>query len=150
MEVKLVSVKNNPLLNRKEVDFLVETKMQAKTPTRTDIKKSIADQMKISEEIVFIKKMQTLTGSNMTIGIANIYDSITQANLIEAERIELEEDKLTVIEYAKLVDEIEILTTENNKLKNKNSKLQYQIEELKTKLKYDDAYTEFLKKLESS
>jgi small subunit ribosomal protein S24e len=87
MEVKLVSVKNNPLLNRKEVDFIVETKMQAKTPTRTDIKKSIADQMKISEEIVFIKKMQTLTGSNMTVGIANIYDSTTQANLIEADHI---------------------------------------------------------------
>ena len=87
MEVKLVSVKNNPLLNRKEVDFLVETKTQVKTPSRANIKKSIADQMKISEEIVFIKKMQTLTGSNMTVGIANVYDSTTQANLIEADHI---------------------------------------------------------------
>ena len=87
MEVKLVSIKNNPLLNRKEVDFLVETKKQTKTPSRTDIKRSIADQMKISEDIVFIKKMQTLTGSNITVGIANIYDSTAQANLIEADHI---------------------------------------------------------------
>ena len=87
MEIKLVSVKNNPLLNRKEVDFLVETKIQAKTPSRAEIKKSIADQMKISEEFVFIKKMQTLTGSNMTVGIANVYDTSTQAELIEADHI---------------------------------------------------------------
>lgn len=87
MEVKLVSIKKNPLLNRKEVDFLVETKTQTKTPSRADIKKSIAEQMKISEDIVFIKKMQTLTGSSMTVGIANIYDSTTQANLIEADHI---------------------------------------------------------------
>ena len=85
MEVKLVSIKKNPLLNRKEVDFIVETKMQTKTPSRADIKKSIAEQMKISEDIVFIKKMQTLTGSSMTVGIANIYDSTTQSNLIEAD-----------------------------------------------------------------
>jgi ribosomal protein S24E len=87
MEVKLVSVKKNTLLNRKEVDFLVETKNQAKTPSRSDIKNSIAEEMKVSEEIIFIKKMKTLTGSNMTVGIANIYDSIAQANLIEADHI---------------------------------------------------------------
>jgi ribosomal protein S24E len=83
MEIKLVSIKKNPLLNRKEVDFLVETK----TPSRVEIKKSIADEMKISEEIIFIKKMQTLTGSNITVGIANIYDTLKQANLIEPDHI---------------------------------------------------------------
>ena len=87
MEVKLVSVKKNPLLNRKEVDFLVETKIQAKTPSRADIKKSIAYQIKSAEDLVFIKKMQTLTGSNITVGIANIYDSTIEANLIEADHI---------------------------------------------------------------
>ena len=87
MEVKLVSIKNNPLLNRKEVDFIVETKTQTNTPARADIKKSIADQIKSAEELVFIKKMQTLTGSNITVGIANIYDSTIEANLIEADHI---------------------------------------------------------------
>lgn len=87
MEVKLVSVKKNPLLNRKEVNFLVETIKQAKTPSKSDVKKSIAEEMKVSEEIIFIKKMQTLTGSNMTVGIANIYDSVKHANLIEADHI---------------------------------------------------------------
>ena len=52
MEIKVVSIKKNPLLSRKEVDFLVETKSKTKTPSRVDIKKSIADKMKLSEEIV--------------------------------------------------------------------------------------------------
>jgi ribosomal protein S24E len=85
MEIKLVSVKKNPLLNRKEVDFLVEQK--TKTPSRLEIKKSIADELKVSEEIVFVKKMRTLTGSNITVGIANIYDSIKHADLIESDHI---------------------------------------------------------------
>ena len=85
MEIKLVSIKKNPLLNRKDVDFLVETK--TKTPSRVEIKKSIADEMKLSEEIIFIKKMQTLTGSHITVGIANIYDTSKQANLIEPDYI---------------------------------------------------------------
>ena len=83
MEIKLVSIKKNPLLGRKEVDFLVETK----TPTRIAIKKNIADKMKISKEKVFIKKMRTLTGSNITVGIANIYETSKQADLIEADHI---------------------------------------------------------------
>jgi small subunit ribosomal protein S24e len=87
MEIKVVSINKNPLLSRKEVDFLVETKSKTKTPSRVDVKKSIADKMKISEDIVFIKKMRTLTGSNITVGIANIYDTRTQANLIEANHI---------------------------------------------------------------
>jgi small subunit ribosomal protein S24e len=87
MEIKVVSIKKNPLLSRKEVDFLVETKSKTKTPSRVDIKKSIADKMKLSEEIIFIKKMQTLTGSNITVGIANIYDTPKQANLIEPDHI---------------------------------------------------------------
>ena len=83
MEIKLVSVKKNPLLSRTEVDFLVETN----TPSRAIIKKAISDKMKKSEEFVFIKKMQTLTGSNITIGIANIYDTVKKADLIESDHI---------------------------------------------------------------
>jgi ribosomal protein S24E len=87
MEIKVVSIKKNLLLKRKEVDFLVETKSKTKTPSRVDIKKNIADKLKIEGKLVFIKKMQTLTGSNITVGIANIYDTFKQANLIEANHI---------------------------------------------------------------
>jgi ribosomal protein S24E len=87
MEIKLVSVKKNPLLNRKEVDFLVEQKSKTKTPSRLEIKKRIADKLKSSEDLVFVKKMQTLTGSHITVGIANIYETSKHADLIESNHI---------------------------------------------------------------
>ena len=86
MEIKFVSVKKNPLLNRKEVDFLIE-QYSTKTPSRLEIKRKIAAEMKSSEETVFIKKMKTLTGSNITVGIANIYETSKTAELIEPEHI---------------------------------------------------------------
>jgi len=86
MEIKFVSVKKNPLLNRKEVDFLIEQYSKT-TPSRLEIKRKIAVELKSPEETVFVKKMQTLTGSNITVGIANIYDNTKHADLIEAKHI---------------------------------------------------------------
>ena len=118
-------------------------KLSADDTEKYQLKDKLDAALKVNTEL-------TRSNNKLRSEIQQHGDLTRRANLIEAERIELEEDKLTVSEYAKLVEEIEILTTENNKLKNKNSKLQYTIEELKTKLKYDDAYTEFLKKLERS
>ena len=118
-------------------------KLSADDTEKYQLKDKLDAALKVNQEL-------TRANNKFRSEIKQHGDLTRRANLIEAERIELEEDKLTVSEYAKLVDEIDILRTENNKLKNKNSKLQYTIEELKTKLKYDDAYTEFLKKLESS
>ena len=118
-------------------------KLSADDTEKYQLKDKLDAALKVNQEL-------TRANNKFRSEIKQHGDLTKRAKLIEAERIELEEDKLTVSEYAKLVDEIDILRTENNKLKNKNSKLQYTIEELKTKLKYDDAYTEFLKKLESS
>ena len=86
MEIKFVSVKKNPLLNRKEVDFLIEQYSKT-TPSRLEIKRKIAAELKTTEETVFVKKMQTLTGSNITVGIANIYENIKHADFIESKHI---------------------------------------------------------------
>jgi small subunit ribosomal protein S24e len=82
MEIKIVSKKDNPLLKRKEVQFTVEHK-QGKTPVRLDIKRSIAGELQVADKLVFIKKMKTMTGTNTTVGIANAYESESQAKLIE-------------------------------------------------------------------
>jgi small subunit ribosomal protein S24e len=87
MEVKIVSAKENPLLKRKEVNFRVEQGPQEKTPPRLEVKKILAAELKISEEMVFIEKMQTLTGTNVAVGVANAYETMEQAKLIEPEYI---------------------------------------------------------------
>lgn len=86
MEIKIISKKENPLLKRKEVQFRVEHS-QGKTPVRLDIKRSIASELQLSDKLVFIKRMRTLTGTNTTLGFANAYESIDQAKFIEPEYI---------------------------------------------------------------
>ena len=87
MEVKIVSTKENPLLKRKEVDFRIEQDLKGKTPARLEVKKALADKLKINEELIFVKKMRTMTGTNTAVGIANAYEKIEQAKFIEPEYI---------------------------------------------------------------
>ena len=82
MEVKIVSKKENPLLKRKEVKSTV-VHTQGKTPARLDINRSIASELQISDKLVFVKKMKTMTGTNTTVGEANAYETEVQAKLIE-------------------------------------------------------------------
>jgi small subunit ribosomal protein S24e len=83
MEVKIVSTKDNPLLKRKEVGFRVEHGPKGKTPARLEVKKAVAAELKISEEMVFVKRMRTMTGTNTAVGIANAYETVEQAKFIE-------------------------------------------------------------------
>ena len=87
MEVKIVSTKKNSLLKRKEVDFRVDQGLKGKTPTRLEVKKAIAAQLKMKDELVFIKKMKTMTGTNIAVGVANAYETLEQAKFIEPEYI---------------------------------------------------------------
>jgi small subunit ribosomal protein S24e len=87
MEVKIVSAKENPLLKRKEVAFRVEHGPQGKTPGRLEVKRALAAELKVGEELVFVEKMQTLTGTNTAVGVANAYETLKQAKLIEPEYI---------------------------------------------------------------
>jgi small subunit ribosomal protein S24e len=87
MEVKIVSAKENPLLKRKEVAFKIEHGSKEKTPPRLEVKKAIAAELKISEELVFVEKMRTMTGTSIAVGVANVYETVEQAKLTEPEYI---------------------------------------------------------------
>ena len=87
MEVKIVSTKKNSLLKRKELDFRVEQGPKGKTPERLEVKKAIAAELKVNENLVFIKKMKTKTGTTTAVGVANAYETVEQANFIEPDYI---------------------------------------------------------------
>jgi small subunit ribosomal protein S24e len=87
MEVKVTSEKQNPMLKRKEINFQVEHEQTGSTPTRVEIRKAIAAATKTDESVVFVKKFETKTGTHTALGIANIYDTVEQAKLIEPEYI---------------------------------------------------------------
>ena len=81
MQVKIDSTKDNPLLKRKEVGFTIIQGPKEKTPPRLEVKKAVATEMKIGDEVVFIKHMRTKTGTSITEGVANVYQSVNQENL---------------------------------------------------------------------
>lgn len=87
VEIKIISETENPLLKRKEVVFQVEHSQTGSTPPRAEVRAAIAKALKKDLDVVFIKKMETKTGTRMAVGIANIYDSFDCAKLIEPEYI---------------------------------------------------------------
>ena len=87
MQVKIDSTKDNPLLKRKEVGFTIVSGPKEKTPQRLEVKKAIAVEMKLGNDVVFVKRMRTKTGTSITVGVANVYESVNQAKLVEPEYI---------------------------------------------------------------
>lgn len=87
MELKIISEKNNPLLKRREVQFQVEHTQTGGSPSRMEIRNALANILKIDQNLVFVKKVETKTGTHMALGLANAYDSFEQAKFIEPEYI---------------------------------------------------------------
>jgi len=87
MEVEIISVKNNPLLQRREVHFHVKHNQIGSTPPRLEVGKAVATALKTNADLVFVKKFETKTGTHMAAGVANVYDSVEQAMFIEPEYI---------------------------------------------------------------
>jgi len=87
MEIKIVSSKENQLLKRREVGFTITQGIKEKTPNRRDVKIAVANAVQVKENVVYIKSMETLTGTNITNGSANVYRSVEQAQVVEPEYI---------------------------------------------------------------
>jgi|SRR3989304_9927414 len=87
MGVKIVSQKENPLLKRKEVSFQVEHKQEGSTPPRLEIRKAVAEALGADGKLVFIKKFETKTGTQIAVGTAHVYETVEQANFIEPEYV---------------------------------------------------------------
>ena len=87
MQIKVESTKDNPLLKRREVDFTIIQGPKEKTPQRLEVKKALAAELKIGDDVVFIKRMRTKTGTNITQGVANVYQKAEQAKLVEPDYI---------------------------------------------------------------
>ena len=87
MKIKVTSQQNNPLLKRIEVNFKIELAEKGGTPSRLEVRKMLAEELKADLERVYIKKMETKTGDITAFGKANVYETIEQAKLVEPEHI---------------------------------------------------------------
>ena len=84
MDIKLTSVKRNPLFNRQEVEFEV---VQAKTPSRSNVRIGIAVALKTELDQVYVREIVTKSGTHVTVGSAHVYDDAAQALKIEPKYI---------------------------------------------------------------
>ncbi len=87
METRVVSEKENPLLRRKEVKFQIEHKKPGTTPSRFEARSFIATKLKVKPDTVYVKRIETKTGTKTTVGHANIYDSVENAHRFEPQYI---------------------------------------------------------------
>lgn len=87
MKLKVTTQNYNPLLKRKEVTFEVEHAPKEGTPTRVEMRKSLAENLKANIDLIFIKQAVTKKGSMLTVGEANIYDTQEQVKIVEADHI---------------------------------------------------------------
>lgn len=87
MRIKITSQEQNPLLKRTDITFEVEHKETRGTPSRLEVRKELASKLKRNTELVYVKKMETRTGTMTATGKATAYDSVEQAKLVEPEHI---------------------------------------------------------------
>lgn len=87
MEIKIISDHEKQLLKRKEVYFKVKHDKTGGTPPRLEVRRAIANALKTKVDLVFVKKLETETGTHVAVGFANVYDTMDQARLVEPEYI---------------------------------------------------------------
>lgn len=87
MKLKITTQNYNPLLKRKEVAFEVEHALKEGTPTRAEMRRSLAESLKANVDLIFIIQATTKRGSMLTVGEANVYDTQEQVKIVEAKHI---------------------------------------------------------------
>lgn len=86
MKIKISSRRRNELLNRREITFEILHE-KGGTPSRLEVREQIATLLGTRIDCVYVKKMETRTGSLVTVGEANVYDSDEQAKYTEPDYI---------------------------------------------------------------
>jgi len=72
------------LIGRKEIEF--EIKVQA-TPSRAEVRRDIAVIMKTDLDKVWVRQIETKTGTHTTVGLVHVYDDAAKALQVEPEHI---------------------------------------------------------------
>ena len=86
MELEIISKKENPLLDRVEVNFKV-THLKENTPKRKDIRDVIAEELSVPKDRIVIDHMNTEFGKPETMGYAKVYKKKEAAQQIETKAV---------------------------------------------------------------
>lgn len=84
MKIRMISTRFNPLLDRREISFEM---VEEVTPSRERVRKELAETLKVDLEKVWVRKLETQTGTHRTVGLAHVYESEARALKIEPKHI---------------------------------------------------------------
>jgi len=84
VKLELTSTKINKVIGRKELSFKI---VEASTPSRADVRREIAVLMRTEPDNVYVRTLQTKSGTRVTTGIANVYNNASTALAVEPKHI---------------------------------------------------------------
>lgn len=82
MQIEIEGRHKNILLHREEINFEILGVKQ--TPSRAEIRKTLAGQLGVEEELVMIDEINHEFGSMHVVGFAKKYDSVEELKKIES------------------------------------------------------------------
>ncbi len=92
MELEIQNKRENPLLNRIEVQFIV-SHPNSPTPKRENVREELSKTMKVQKDRIVVDNMKSSFGVHDTKGYAKIYPSKEDAMKVEREHL-LKRNKL--------------------------------------------------------
>ena len=85
MDIKILKDKKNPLLNRRELDFIV--KYEGSTPSRNDVRNKLAAMLNAPLELLIIQRIKTEYGMQEGKGYAKLYEDADRMKQVELEYV---------------------------------------------------------------
>ncbi|MEM0298897.1 MAG: 30S ribosomal protein S24e [Thermoplasmata archaeon] len=86
MDLEIINKRENPLLHRMEIEFIVRHPKE-KTPSRNEVRNLIGKNMGAEVERVIIDRMRTTFGKQLVKGYCKIYETVDFAKKIEPDFI---------------------------------------------------------------
>ena len=92
MDVDVLSEEENPMLHRTDVTF--ELVHEDATPSRLQVRDSLAAKLNKDADEVVIRQLDTKFGMRKTVGYAKVYETADHATAVEQDHM-LERNKIT-------------------------------------------------------
>jgi small subunit ribosomal protein S24e len=81
LDIEIIKEKENIMLDRKEITFIISH--PGPTQSRDEVKKKLVAQFNSKYELIVVDKLKTQYGTQKTVGYAKVYSDIKRAHEIE-------------------------------------------------------------------
>ena len=85
MKIEIVQDRDNPLLNRKELDIIIT--YESGTPKRDEVREELSKMLGAEKERIIIEKMESIFGLNKAKAHVHVYETAEHAKRYERKHI---------------------------------------------------------------